>query len=261
MIIAVTGTDTDVGKTVLTAALAAGALDAGHSVAIYKPAQTGVEPGQDGDIHAIGNWLGNPPRLAVSEGVRLADPMAPVDAAFHAGGSAAAAALPTLADHLRRARALAKRHDVLLIEGAGGLLVSLTLAGDTIADVARGLGARLVVATRPDLGTLNHTALTLEAATARGFARGFLVPGSFPEEPSALQQRNRTNLRALAGRHGWAWADGPPAGAVADPAQRQRILHEAGRKLAAVLAEAPLPEAPGTADAPPGFVPEPVHAG
>ncbi|GAA1858882.1 dethiobiotin synthase [Paeniglutamicibacter psychrophenolicus] len=261
MIIAVTGTDTDVGKTVLTAALAAGAMDAGHSVAIYKPTQTGVEPGQEGDIHAIGNWLGNPPQLTVSEGVRLADPMAPVDAALHAGGAAAAAALPTLADHLRRARALAKWHDVLLIEGAGGLLVSLTLAGDTIADIARGLDARLVVATRPDLGTLNHTALTLEAAAARGFARGFLVPGSFPADPAALQQRNRTNLRELAGRHGWAWVDGPPAGAVADPAQRQRILHAAGRKLAPVLAEAPLQVAPDATDGRPDFVPEPAHAG
>lgn len=260
MIIAVTGTDTDVGKTVLTAALAAGALEAGRSVAIYKPTQTGVAPGQAGDVHAIGTWLGDPPRLTVSEGVRLAAPMAPVDAALHAGGPAAAAALPTLADHLRTARELARCHDVLLIEGAGGLLVSLTRAGDTIADIARGLGARLVVATRPDLGTLNHTALTLEAAAARGFARGVLVPGSFPADPTALQLLNRTNLRVLAGRHGWAWADGPPAGAVADPVHRQWILHAAGRKLAPVLAEAPLPEAPGTADAPPGFVPEPVHA-
>ncbi len=261
MIIAVTGTDTDVGKTVLTAALAAGALDAGHSVAIFKPTQTGVEPGQGGDVHAIGDWLGNPPGLTVSEGVRLEDPMAPVDAALHAGGPAAAAALPTLAEHLRRARALAMGHDVLLIEGAGGLLVSLTLAGETIADIASGLEARLVVATRPDLGTLNHTALTLEAAAARGFARGVLVPGSFPADPTALQLLNRTNLRAMAGRHGWAWADGPPAGAVADPAQARRILHAAGRKLTPVLTATPLPVARGATAGLPGFVPEPAHAG
>ncbi|MFL4480406.1 dethiobiotin synthase [Paeniglutamicibacter sp. ORCA_105] len=237
MILVVTGTDTDVGKTVVTAALAACALDAGQLVAIYKPTQTGVAPGQGGDVQSIGDWLGNPPSLGLEEGVRLADPMAPVDAARHAGGALAAEALPVLADHLRRVHELAEENDVVIVEGAGGLLVSLTLAGDTIADVAGALGARLVVVTRPDLGTLNHTALTLEAALARGFADGVLVLGSFPDEPTALQEINRRNLRALAEGHGWTWVPGPPAGVVGSeaPGERTRILHGAGRQLAPVL--------------------------
>ena len=254
MILVVTGTDTDVGKTVVTAALAAGALDAGARVAIYKPTQTGVEPGQDGDVHAAGNWLGNLPALTLHEGARLKDPMAPVDAALHAGGMAAARALPTLAEHVQRVRALALEHEVVIVEGAGGLLVALTWAGETIADLARVLEGRLVVVTRPDLGTLNHTALTLEAAASRGFADGVLVLGSFPAEPTALHGRNRANLRDLGERHGWSWLPGPPAGAVgsADPATRKRILHAAGRQLAPVfeaLRPALAPAAPGQRDA------------
>lgn len=237
MILVVTGTDTDVGKTVVTGALAAGALAAHPRVAVYKPTQTGVEHGQGGDVHSIGDWLGNPPGLTLEEGIRLADPMAPLDAALHAGGIAAARALPTLADHVRRVRELALEHEVVIVEGAGGLLVSLTLAGETIAEMASTLDARLVVVTRPDLGTLNHTALTLEAAVARGLADGVLLLGSFPAAPTALHERNRTNLRALAESHGWTWVPGPPAAAVAaeDTETTKRILSAAGRNMAPVF--------------------------
>ncbi|GAA3325245.1 dethiobiotin synthase [Paeniglutamicibacter sulfureus] len=242
MILVVTGTDTDVGKTVVSAALAACALDAGRRVAIYKPTQTGVAPGQAGDVQSIGDWLGNPPSLGLEEGARLADPMAPVDAALHAGGARAAQALPVLRDHLRRVQELALENDVVIVEGAGGILVSLTLAGDTIVDVAGALGARLVVVTRPHLGTLNHTALTLEAALARGFANGVLVLGSFPNEPTALHEINRRNLRALAEGLGWTWVPGPPAEVVGseDPGERTRILHGAGRRLAPVFEDQPV---------------------
>ncbi|EMQ98700.1 dithiobiotin synthetase [Paeniglutamicibacter gangotriensis Lz1y] len=246
MILVVTGTDTDVGKTVVTAALAACALEGGARVAIYKPTQTGVEPGQGGDVHSIGHWLGNPRALTLEEGARLADPMAPVDAALHSGGIAAAEALPTLADHVRRVQALAREHEVVIVEGAGGLLVSLTLAGETIADMARALGARLVVVARPDLGTLNHTALTLEAAVSRGFVDGVLVLGSFPAAPTSLHERNRTNLRELAQRNRWTWVPGPPAAAASAAAASavekettQRILHAAGRKMAPVFDDQP----------------------
>src|SRR5699024_6541525 len=86
MIYVVTGTDTDVGKTVVTAALVAAALHRGDRVAVYKPTQTGVLPGQDGDVQNTAKWLGAPDRLSVLEGVRLLEPMAPVDAALEEGG-------------------------------------------------------------------------------------------------------------------------------------------------------------------------------
>ncbi|MFF5790926.1 dethiobiotin synthase [Paeniglutamicibacter sp. NPDC012692] len=237
MIYVVTGTDTDVGKTVVTAALAAAALRRGDRVAVYKPTQTGVLPGQDGDAQNTARWLGGPDRLSVVEGIRLLEPMAPVDAALEEGGEAAADSLPTMADHVRRIRALAQGHDSVIVEGAGGLLVSLTRAGETVADLGAALDAHLVVVTRPDLGTLNHTALTLEAAVTRGFERGTLVLGSYPDAPSVLHVRNRGNLGALAAGRGWGWVDGLPAGLGATgPARgRNEDLWAAGGRLASVL--------------------------
>lgn len=230
MIYAITGTDTDVGKTVATAALAARELAAGRRVAVYKPTQTGVLPGERGDAQNIAAWLGSPAGLEVREGIRLREPMAPVDAALVEGGPAAVAQLPLLGDHLERIRELAESSDTVLVEGAGGLLVGLTAAGQTIADLALALGAGLVVVARPDLGTLNHTALTLEAAVRRGFASGTLLLGSYPARPGALHQRNLANLQRLAASHHWHWGGALPSGLVLHDAEQR--LFAAGMSLA-----------------------------
>ena len=77
-VVAVTGTDTEVGKTVVTAAIAAIQLSLGRSVAVVKPAQTGVGPGDDGDLAEVRRLAGD---VSVHEGVRLPDPLAPDTAA------------------------------------------------------------------------------------------------------------------------------------------------------------------------------------
>lgn len=223
MIHVITGTDTDVGKTVATAALAARELAAGRRVAVYKPTQTGVQPGEAGDAQNIAAWLGHPTGLLVAEGIRLREPMAPVDAALVEGGSAAVAKLSVLADHLARITQLAADYDTVLVEGAGGLLVELTAAGENIADLAQALGAALVVVSRPDLGTLNHTALTLEAAVNRGFTSGTLLLGSYPAQPTVLHRSNQENLQQLAARHGWHWAGAMPSGLVAGGTEKSLL--------------------------------------
>lgn len=209
-ILCVTGTDTDVGKTMATACLAAAALTRGDRVAVYKPAQTGVAPGEAGDVGTVARMLGHPGRLTVAEGVRIGPAMAPVDAALETGGQAAVAALPGLEWHLARIAALAEDHDAVLVEGAGGLLVQLTPAGATIADIALGADAPLVVVARPDLGTLNHTGLTLEAAGRRGVRPGTLIVGSWPAEPTAVHRANLGRLREVADLHGYAWGAALP---------------------------------------------------
>ncbi|WP_313813381.1 dethiobiotin synthase [Glutamicibacter sp.] len=224
MIYVITGTDTDVGKTVATAALVARELAQGRSVAVYKPTQTGVDAAEPGDAQNIASWLGEPARLSIAEGVRLREPMAPVDAALVAGGQAAIDALPTLDEHRERIRRLALDHDTVFVEGAGGLLVTLCAAGANIADLAAAVEARLVVITRPDLGTLNHTALTLEAAVNRGFNRGTLLLGSYPENPTVLHHRNLGNLRALAGHHGWHFA-GALSASIASGNPKERLVN------------------------------------
>lgn len=236
MIYVITGTDTDVGKTVATAALAARELDFGRSTAVYKPTQTGVLDGEFGDAQNIAAWLGGPEKLTIAEGARLREPMAPVDAARAAGGMDTVRALPKLAQHLARIRELAAAHDSVFVEGAGGLLVKLTTAGETIADLAAALDAALVVVTRPDLGTLNHTALTLEAAARRGFTSGSLIVGSYPKNPTLLHRSNLANLKELAEAQHWHFAGALPA-RLASGNCAERLV-EAGLSLTAVDAAA-----------------------
>ncbi|MGW9413041.1 dethiobiotin synthase [Arthrobacter cupressi] len=183
-IILVTGTDTGVGKTVATAALAAALQSRGRSVAAYKPCQSGNKDG-DSDCSEIAR-LAAP--LTAEAGVVLEEPLAPVQAAAVDGVE-----LPPLAAHAGRIRQLAARHDHVLVEGAGGLLVELDPDGGTLADLGTLLGdaAGFAVVARPSLGTLNHTGLTLEALDRRGLAVAGVILGSWPEHPGLAEQGNR----------------------------------------------------------------------
>ncbi|MFP5022422.1 dethiobiotin synthase [Pseudonocardia phyllosphaerae] len=185
----VTGTDTEVGKTVTTAALAAALVADGRSVAVYKPVQSGLEDGA-GDMDTITRLTGV---TSVHEGIRLPDPMAPRASAARAG-----VPLPPVTTHLATIAALAERHDHVLVEGAGGLLVELTDDGATLADLAAAVeGSATVVVCRSGLGTLNHTALTVEALQRRGVAVAGVVIGSWPERPSEIESDNRRCLGAI----------------------------------------------------------------
>lgn len=187
-IIAVTGTDTDVGKTVVTAAIAAALRAAGRTVAAYKPVQTGVRDDDDGDAQVVTRLSG----VDVGEGARLTEPMAPRPAAAIDG-----ARLPTLDDHATWVRDAATSCDHVLVEGAGGVLVELTEEAETLADLAGAVGAACVVVTRSALGTLNHTLLTLEALERRGVPVLGTVIGSWPSSPSRLEVSNRDYLAGL----------------------------------------------------------------
>jgi dethiobiotin synthetase len=189
-IILVTGTDTGVGKTVTTAALTAALQGRGRSVAVYKPCQSGAAAG-DSDTAEIIRLTG---AVTAETGVVLQEPLAPVAAAALAGK-----ALPPLSVHADRIRELAASHDHVLVEGAGGLLVELDSAGGTLPDLGALLGpaAAFVLVARPALGTLNHTALTLEALAHRGQRVLGVVLGSWPVDPEAVHHSNRQVLGSL----------------------------------------------------------------
>jgi dethiobiotin synthetase len=189
----ITGTDTGVGKTLVTAALAATLMRLGHRVAVYKPTQAGLENGS-GDIDIVRKLT----EADVEEGVRLPHPMAPVAAAKLAGVT-----LPTAAEHVTAIRRLGATHDHILVEGAGGILVELDERGNTLADIATATAddadtddtttAALVVC-RAALGTLNHTALTIEALAGRGIGILGMVIGSWPDQPTPVELSNREYL-------------------------------------------------------------------
>jgi dethiobiotin synthase len=193
-ILFITGTDTDVGKTIATAAIAAAlGVRAGarpSSIAVYKPVQTGVAPDEAGDVDVVRQLSGITTAL---EGIRLRRPMAPVAAADREG-----ATLPTASAHATRIEGLADRFDHVLVEGSGGLLVHLD-DSHTIADLAGRFGQRaaVIVVCRSGLGTLNHTDLTRQALEQRRLSTAGIIIGSWPREPDDIAVDNRRYMSAL----------------------------------------------------------------
>ncbi|MDV6275055.1 dethiobiotin synthase [Rhodococcus erythropolis] len=191
-ILVVTGTSTDVGKTVVTAALASVALQSGKSVAVLKPAQTGVDVDGAGDLAEVDRLTGG--GVTLVELARYPEPLAPDTAARRSG-------LPLLEldDVVRVASDLDATHDLTLIEGAGGLLVRLGADGFTARDLAAALTAPVLLVVASGLGTLNHTALTVEALGASGVDCAGLVIGSWPQEPDLAERCNREDLVSVSG--------------------------------------------------------------
>ena len=182
----VTGTDTGVGKTVATAAVACSARLAGIDVAVCKPVQTG-SPADD-DLADIARLSG---ATDLRGTWRYPEPLAPVAAAQRAG-----LPLPTrgeLVGSVRQADA-----KLVLVEGAGGLLVELGSDGVTLRDVAMDLAAPVLIVVAAGLGTLNHTALTLEALASQGVPCAGLVIGAWPCDPGPAEEGNREALSRLA---------------------------------------------------------------
>ncbi|MDT7712343.1 MAG: dethiobiotin synthetase [Pseudonocardiales bacterium] len=190
-VLVVAGTGTGVGKTVVTSAIAALAAGAGQRVAVLKIAQTGVDAGQPGDIDEVRRLVG--PEVTRWELARYPDPLAPATAARRAGLPPVTPATATAA-----AGKLAEDHDLVLIEGAGGLLVPLDDRG-TLADVAAGAAAPVLVVAAAGLGTLNHTALTAEVLRGRGLGCVGLVIGAWPAEPDLAAQCNLADLPKVTG--------------------------------------------------------------
>jgi dethiobiotin synthetase len=219
-ILVVTGTGTGVGKTVATAAVAALAAARGASVAVVKPAQTGLAAGEPGDLAEVARLTGI---TDVQEYARYPDPLSPAAAARHSG-------LPpiSLRDAAADIRRLAENRRLVLVEGAGGLLVRYDEDGATLADLARDLSAPVLVVADPALGTLNHTALTLESMALRGVELAGVVLGSWPVAPDVPDLAMRCNIRDLETLAARPLAGALPAGAARLDAPRFLLAARAG---------------------------------
>jgi len=187
----VTGTGTEVGKTVVAAAIAHTLADEGKRVAVFKPAVTGLESDAGEPDHALLR------RAAGSEQsddeiapYRYGPPMSPHLAANLAGEEIQSERL------LDGARAAAAGSEALVCEGVGGLLVPLA-AGYLVRDFAADLGLPLAVAASPALGTINHTLLTIEAARSAGLAVAAVILTPWPERPGQVEESNRETIAAL----------------------------------------------------------------
>ncbi|MDV9177419.1 dethiobiotin synthase [Streptomyces sp. W16] len=190
-VLVITGTGTEVGKTITTAAVAAAAVAAGRTVAVLKPAQTGLRPDERGDADEVARLAG---AVTAAELARYPEPLAPGTAARRAG--MAPVRPREVAD---AAQKLATEHDLVLVEGAGGLLVRFDAEGGTLADTARLLGAPVLVVASAGLGTLNTTELTARELRHQGLDLLGVVIGSWPTAPDLASRCNVADLPEVAG--------------------------------------------------------------
>jgi malonyl-CoA O-methyltransferase len=189
--VAVVGTDTGVGKTVVSALLAA-AWASREPVAYWKPVATGGYPGDpDRDAAIVGRLLG-PEVQVLPETYLFPDPLSPHLAARLVGATIEPARLlAELASHRAGGRAL-------VVEGVGGLLVPLTDDGYLLADLLVAARLPCLLVARSTLGTINHTLLSLEALRARDLAvAGAVLVGPFnPANRRAIERLGRVAVVA-----------------------------------------------------------------
>lgn len=191
----VTGTGTEVGKTVVAGVIARTAVEAGLTVAVFKPAVSGLGDLSSGEV-ADHEYL----RLAASS-EQSDDEVAPYRfgpaVSPHLAAELAGIEIEpeVIRDGLERAR---QGSGFLVCEGVGGFLVPLS-AGYLVRDFAVEAGLPVVVVASPGLGTINHTLLTVEAVRAKGLEVAFVVLTPWPTEPSGMEESNRESIERLAG--------------------------------------------------------------
>jgi dethiobiotin synthetase len=188
----VTGTDTGVGKTEVACALIAAARADGIDAVGMKPAQSGVVRGEPTDADRLRAASGAVEPLEAICPYVFAAPLAPAVAARVEGCEISFERI------LDAARALAARHAAVVVEGAGGLLVPLT-ERETFADLAGALGLPTLLVARAGLGTVNHTALTVEALRRRGVAIAAIVLNRTVAEDDPSVAHNATEIARLTG--------------------------------------------------------------
>jgi dethiobiotin synthetase len=198
----VTGTGTEVGKTVVAAALAHTLRRKGSTVAVFKPAVTGLDEPGETDHALLRRAAGSEQSDDEIAPYRYGPPASPHLAAAQAGEEIDP-------ERLRNAaRTAAAGAECLVCEGVGGLLVPLAwrvcsgmrnkLARPyLVRDLAVDLGLPVVIAASPGLGTINHTLLTLESARAAELSVAAVVLTPWPEEPSAIERSNQETIESL----------------------------------------------------------------
>lgn len=187
----VTGTDTGVGKSIVAAALAYALRSKGHDVGVMKPVHTGCKstgPKRGGeDTQLLIRAAGVQDPINIVTPYCLKHPLAPWPAGQMEGIRIKLSVLRKAYD------ALYRRHTLLIVEGIGGLAVPLT-ARLSVADLVLEFGLPLLVVTRPGLGTLNHTRLTLEYAKTRRIPVQGVIINQTHKQPSGLAERTNPQI-------------------------------------------------------------------
>ena len=203
----ITGTDTGIGKTIITAALVKAAQFLGFNSVGMKPIETGCQKTVDSrqhtecsnDLHSLipsdGNFLreisGSDESLDLITPVHFENPLAPMPASEIEG-------IPVDIGKITNAFAkLAYKYNVLIVEGVGGILVPI--AKDySVLNMAKDFGLPVIVVTRPGLGMINHTLLTVNYALKEGLpVAGIIINYSRPAEGTIAEQTNPAVLEKI----------------------------------------------------------------
>ena len=186
----VTGTDTGVGKTAVAAALAFTLKGRGVDVGVMKPVQSGEE--DDTAILMKAAGVSDERRLVCP--FAFGTPVAPTLAAREEGRRIERGEIMSAFNEL------AARHETMIVEGAGGIMVPLSEEGDyLVSHLAADLGLPLVIVARPGLGTINHTLLTVDHARRQGLTVHGIVMNRFPAAPSLSEENNPAMISRSSG--------------------------------------------------------------
>ncbi|MEO7997634.1 MAG: dethiobiotin synthase [Gemmatimonadaceae bacterium] len=214
--LAVTGTDTEIGKTVITMSLAVRARALGLRVAAMKPIESGIaargvvrvatgdEQATLSDAEQLARAAGADDDIDMVGPIVLAEPLAPMMAAWRAGVTIDLSVLDRARD------SLSSNRDLLLVEGAGGILAPIT-RDYSFASLFKRWSADVVIVAGNRLGVLNHTLLTVRAAESEGLnIRAVVLTDISDRDPSIAEATNYDALVALLPRypiHRFPWID------------------------------------------------------
>ena len=188
----ITGTDTGVGKTIVAAAIAAALKSRGLDVGVMKPLQSGG----DEDINCLLNASGAKDDLSLVVPYNFKYPVAPSLAAR-------LESIPIDIEKIKDAYStLAARHEVVIVEGSGGIMVPIIEKGlDSylVSDLIVELSLPTVIAARAGLGTINHTLLTIDHAKKKGIDVAGVIISGYRDEPSLAERHNPAMIEDISG--------------------------------------------------------------
>ncbi len=179
-----TGTDTDVGKTVVSSGIAAVLKRRAHDVGVFKPMLSGVKREDPAsDTMLLKTFSGDDSEIEAITPFQFDEPLAPYLAAKRQGCEVP---FSELIDHWNDVKG---HHDFFIVEGAGGITVPLG-HDYRVSDVAEEIGFPIIIVARPNLGTLNHTYLTVEYARMCGLNVLGVIVNGLEEERSVAEETN-----------------------------------------------------------------------
>ena len=192
----ITGTDTEVGKTVVAAGLALAFRNHGLDVGVMKPAATGCRSHRGRliaeDVEYLVSASGAEDERELICPYMLREPLAPEVAAKFDGVRI------DIRKITRAFKELLRRHEILIVEGAGGVFVPIK-RNYFMIDLITELSSPMIVVARPGLGTINHTLLTREVARERKIDVMGIIINNYVERPSLAERTNPDVIRRYAG--------------------------------------------------------------